>query len=125
MMERSELCNSLKGVATQYGFSHSTVLKAEALGGIAINELMSDFWSAIRSREKPNDIWSRRVGARARYVNSLISPNYLEQAQHAASSLGLRYRELRLLTDMISGMTDTFAIKTWRELGAIPHARRT
>jgi len=123
LMEHSTLCKALKGVAAQYGFSHSTVLKTEALGAVAIEELMSDFWSAIHSREKREDIWSRRLGARARYVYSLISPNYLEQAQYAASMIGLRYRELRLLTDMVSGTTDTFAIKTWRELGAIPHAR--
>jgi dGTPase len=127
LMEHSALCNALKGVAAQYGFSHSSVLKTEALGAVAIGELMSEFWDAICSREKQEDIRSKRTGARARYVYSLISPNYLEEAAQpgeAGHATGLRYRELRLLTDMVSGMTDTFAIKIWRELSAIPHARR-
>jgi dGTPase len=121
LMEHSPLCDALKGVAAQYGFSHSTVLRTEALGAVAIEELMSDFWNAIHSREKTDDIRSRREGARARYVYSLISPNYLEQA-HKPTSIGVRYSELRLLTDMVSGMTDTFAIKVWRDLKAIPYA---
>jgi dGTPase len=59
----------------------------------------------------------------------LISPNYIEEAVNSANLVGpassLRYRELRLLTDMASGMTDTFAMKLWKDLDAIPHADRT
>ena len=55
----------------------------------------------------------------------MISPNYVEDAVRSAKSDdsegGVRYRELRLLTDMISGMTDTFAIKLSREIKEVPN----
>jgi dGTPase len=89
---------------------------------------MSALWEAIVDRKVLDNLWSERRGARARYVFSMISPNYIEAAVEASRSSGaasgLRYRELRLLTDMVSGMTDTFAMKLWRELEAIADAGR-
>ncbi len=121
LMEKNALCDALKRIAQTYAFSHRRVLKTEAVGAVAIDGLMSAFWEAICSRKNTNDLLSSRIGARARFVYSMISPNYLEAAERAASSRGpssgMRYRELRLLTDMISGMTDTFALRVWRELG--------
>jgi dGTPase len=53
-------------------------------------------------------------------VFALISQNYIEDAMRAKDADGVvgsvRYRELRLLTDMVSGMTDTFTMKLWEEL---------
>ena len=127
-MEKSPLCDALKDVARRYGFRHPSVLKTEALGAAAINGLMSALWDAIVDRKELEDLWSDRRGARARYVFSMISPNYIEAAVEAGAPMGdlsmLRYRELRLLTDMVSGMTDTFAMKLWRELDAVPDAGR-
>ena len=67
---------------------------------------------------------SKRLEARESYAFSLISPNYLESACREAEATRSddrisRYHELRLLTDMISGMTDGFAINTWRKLQEI------
>ena len=126
LMQQSRLCDALKGVARQYAFSHRNVLRTEAIGAAAINVLMSDFWSAIHMREDWTNILSPRVGARARYIYSMISPNYLEEAncQVDGNAGAMRYRELRLLTDMVSGMTDTFALKTSRDLEAVPHVDR-
>jgi dGTPase len=62
LMEHSALWDALKGVAGQYGFAHSAVLKTEAIGAVAIHNLMAEFWNAIHSREKHEDIRSRRVG---------------------------------------------------------------
>ncbi|MFZ3203931.1 MAG: hypothetical protein WA161_08665, partial [Pseudomonas sp.] len=68
----------------------------------------------------------KRLGARAKYVFSLISPNYIEQADKPNNpsevAPGLRYRELRLLTDMVSGMTDTFAMRLWKDIKVMPDA---
>ena len=108
LMEKSPLCDALKDVARRYGFRHPSVLKTEALGAAAINGLMSALWDAIVDRKELEDLWSDRRGARARYVFSMISPNYIEAAVEAGAPMGdlsmLRYRELRLLTDMVSGM---------------------
>lgn len=127
LMQQSPLCNALKDVARRYAFSHREVLRTEAIGAVAIDTLMTAFWSGIHLREDQAKILSPRVGARARYVYSMISPNYLEEADSSAvGDAGImRYRELRLLTDMVSGMTDSFALKTWRDLEAVPHVART
>jgi len=124
LMEGSVLCDSLKELARRYAFTHRSVLKMEAVGAAAIDALMTDFWMAIHLRKVGDDILSERTNAKARYIYSLISPNYLEEAQHTddfrPTSLGMRYRELRLLTDMVSGMTDTFALNLWRTLKDVP-----
>ena len=51
LMDTSALCNALKAIARQYAFSNIGVLRMEAAGAAAINELMSFFWSAISDRE--------------------------------------------------------------------------
>lgn len=125
LMDSSALCTALKAIARKYAFENADVLKAEALGAAALDGLMSAFWEAISDRKKHEDIESRRVSARAKYIFSVISPNYVQEAAstvragHGAD--GLRYRELRLLTDMVSGMTDSFAMRLWGEIQKIPH----
>lgn len=124
LMDHSILCKALKLIAKQYAFSNSAVLRMEAFGAAAIDELMTFFWGAISDRENPDDIMSAPTSARGKYARSLISPNYVEDAVLSAKRLGeeggLRYRELRLLTDMVSGMTDTFAIKLWEKIQQVP-----
>ena len=128
LMDESQLCNTLKVVAQQNAFSHPTVLRTEAAGAAALDALLTALWDAISDRKEVEDLRSRRRSARASYVFSLISSNYIAQAVAAEDSpepaSGLRYRELRLLTDMVSGMTDTFAMKVWKDISAIPHADR-
>lgn len=120
LMDSSVLCAALKGVAQQYAFSNPKVLKMEALGAAAIHGLMSLFWSAIDNRKDYADLLSPRQNPVDKYVFALISPNYIESAVRAGDGVGaaasVRYRELRLLTDMVSGMTDSFTIKLWEEL---------
>lgn len=125
LMSGNGLCDTLKEIAITYAFSNPEVLRSEAMGAAAIDGLMTVFWSAIQNRKKPDDLMSKRLEARDRYAFSLISPNYLESAcreAHATHDGGRirRYHELRLLTDMISGMTDGFAINTWRKLSDVP-----
>lgn len=122
LMEGSALCDALKQLARQHAFGNPGVLRMEAKGAEAISGLMTAFWDAIHDRDpgKFDKILAGRRGARNKYVFSLISQNYLEDAVRSADAPGVagsvRYRELRLLTDMVSGMTDTFAISLWDEL---------
>jgi dGTPase len=126
LMDNSELCSALKKIAKRYAFNNPLVLRTEALGAAALDGLMCAFWSAISDRKDIGDIESRRRSARSSYIFSLISPNYVQQAcapdMPGSGANGLRYRELRLLTDMISGMTDTYAMRLWSEFQALPHA---
>lgn len=122
LMDDSVLCEKLKSLARQHAFGNPGVLRMEARGAEAIDGLMTAFWEAIHDRppEDFDDILARRSGAKNKYVFALISQNYLEDASRATNAGGIaasvRYRELRLLTDMLSGMTDTFTIKLWEEL---------
>ena len=126
LMDGSQLCDALKQIANAYAFNHTTVLKTEAFGAAALDGLMCAFWAAIADRKDIGNIESKKLSAHSKYIFSLISPNYIEQAISAAASAtgasGLRYRELRLLTDMASGMTDTFAMRLWNEIRHLPHA---
>lgn len=122
LMDSSDLCEKLKLLARQHAFGNPGVLRMEARGAEAIDGLMSAFWEAIHDRpaDKFGNILAQRSGAKNRYVFALISQNYLEDASRSGDGEGIaasvRYRELRLLTDMVSGMTDTFTIKLWDEL---------
>jgi dGTPase len=129
LMQDSALCDVMKDIAKKYAFANPAVLRSEAIGAAAIDGLMTIFWSAIQNRKKPEDLMSKRLEARDSYAFSLVSPNYLEAACREAQKSGgegrvRRYHELRLLTDMISGMTDGFAINTWQKLNDVPIINR-
>jgi len=125
LMEDYCLCKELKDIARSYSLNNTAVLRAESLGAIAIDGLMTELWQALSDRKEPDKLYSQRCTARSKYVFSLLSPNYIHQATLSLNSQNLRYRELRLLTDMISGMTDSFAVRLWNELSGIPHANST
>lgn len=128
LMDDSPLCEELKTVAQQNAFAHPAVLRAEAQGAAAVDDLMTALWEAISDRKDQPNLRSKRRSARAKYVFSLISPNYIEQAVISSKlegpASGQRYRELRLLTDMVSGMTDSFAMKFWKDVSSVRHADR-
>lgn len=129
LMDSCNLCGALKRIARTYAFNNPLVLKTEALGAAALDGLMCAFWSAITDRKDIENIESRKLSARSSYIFSLISPNYVQQANPEETRGGgrpeLRYRELRLLTDMVSGMTDTYAMRLWAEVRELPHADRS
>mgnify|MGYP001947169725 CR=1 FL=1 len=124
LLEESNLCKFLKDVAKDHAFSSPSVLKSEAIGAEAIGEILSFFWNSIRNREKIEDIKSRRTTAASKFAWSLVSPNYIEEADRCIGKdtpkKDIRYAEARLLTDMVSGMTDTFAMKLWNDIRALP-----
>jgi dGTPase len=47
-----------------------------------------------------------------------ISENYRRIAEAPTNRMPMRYRELQLITDMISGMSDSFALSLRRPLGS-------
>lgn len=124
LMDDSALCEFLKDIAKDHAFSNSEVLRSEAIGAVAIKEILSFFWDAISNRESRSNIRSRRTNAKSKFGWSLISSNYIEQAERSVNKStkaeSVRYAELRLLTDMVSGMTDTFAMKLWSSIRALP-----
>jgi dGTPase len=105
---------ALKDFAKKHVYSHRSVLEVELQGHRTIHALMDAFWKAIIDRENPDDINSKRLTPYSGYVYSRISENYRRAA--ISSKMPMRYKELQLITDMVSGMTDTLAIDLCKKL---------
>lgn len=112
----SALCKALKNFDRENAFSHKSVLEIELNGYNVINRLMDFLWIGISQREDFNDVGSARTSPFSAYVYSRISKNYRRVFEgnvtryHADDGLPIRYKEMQLLTDMVSGMTDRFCI---------------
>lgn len=109
------LWKALKAFAKSHIYNHRQVLEIELQGHKTIHGLMDVLWSAICDRDEPKEIDSRRPPLSS-YVYSRISENYRRVATSERNKMPLRYRELQLMTDMVSGMTDTFAISLLGDL---------
>jgi dGTPase len=115
LMKESALLKKLKSISQEYVFVVQDVRKIEADGFKIIGKLMDFYWHAITHREDVENLLSKRLDAKAAYGISKISDNYLQCAAKGkwiardGSFLPMRYRELRLLTDMMAGMTDGYA----------------
>lgn len=114
----SVLCNALKDFARAHAYASSAVLEIELQGANVIKGLMDEMWTAIADRESFAKLSSKRRSPKAGYVYSLISDSYRwyfeQEAQH--DRLPIRYKEAQLLTDMVSGMTDGFAVDLHRKI---------
>ena len=113
---------ALKKFNKQNAFSHRTVLEIELDGYNVINELMDFFWIGITERPSYLEVSGRRKSPFATYVYSRLSRNYRRVFEgnihqyRPEHTLPVRYREMQLLTDMISGMTDRFCLDLHSEL---------
>ena len=121
----SNLASSLREFDETYAYKNLSVLQKELTGFNAISELMTMLWSGIVERETFDAVSSKRKTPFARYAYGRISENYrrvfegkLPDSSFTAKPLPIRYREIQLLTDMISGMTDQYAIDLRDELRA-------
>ena len=116
----SELIAALKEFAKTHAYNSPSVLQIELQGARVIDGLMNLMWDAISDRESFSDLRSRRRAPQAAYIYSRISGSYRWHFENASehSGLPIRYREMQLLTDMISGMTDRFAVELHTELDA-------
>lgn len=116
------LRKQLKEFSKRHAYRHPSVLKVELDGYNVIKGLLDIFWAAIVDREDPSDPASTRNHPFSKYVYGCISENYrrvFESSDAQTTCLPMRYRECLLLTDMISGMTDGFAVDLYRELSAM------
>jgi dGTPase len=110
----SKLLAAFKAFARKHVYSHRSVIEVELEGHRTIHALMDDLWRAIVNRGSADFTKTRDAPPYDAYVYSRISENYRRVAQR--SQMPMRYRELQLMTDMISGMTDSFAVNIRREL---------
>jgi dGTPase len=124
LLDGCGLCALLKKMAYSYAFDSRGVRRVEADGSVAIAELMTFLWNAIEQRKDPKKLNSKRLTASAAYGWTLFSDNYKQNAirnhykDRDGNDLPMRYKELHLLTDMISGMTDGYLMDLHRSLKA-------
>jgi dGTPase len=107
------LRKNLKDFALKHAYNHRMVLELELNGYNVIRELMDIFWAAISDIADPAQPGTQRRHPFTRYIYGSISENYRRVYE---SSKGSRYDECVLLTDMISGMTDSYAMNLHEEL---------
>ena len=112
----SKLCELLKKFDKDHAYVHRSVLEVELTGYNTIRGLMDFLWEAIYQRKKPEVLGSRRSTPFASYAYNRISENYRRIFEDESNLCPVRYKELQLLTDMISGMTDSFALSLYDEL---------
>ena len=108
------LLAALKKSNRQHAYQHRSVLRVELTGFSVIHGLMDAFWYAIRTREH-QDPASPRSTPLAEYIFERISENYRRVFLSEQNPMPLRYRELQLVTDMVSGMTDRYALRLFDE----------
>ena len=116
------LRKALKTFGFRQAYTHRSVLKVELLGYNVLRRLMDIFWDAIVNRADENKLDSQRKHPFSRFVYGRISENYrraFERPNEEARKLPVRYRECLLLTDMISGMTDSYAVDLQNELDSL------
>jgi dGTPase len=118
----ANICSVLKTFNKENTFSHKTILEVELNGYNTINRLMDFLWMGISDREEYRDPESKRKSPFSSYVYGRISKNHRRifegeiKSYHKDIHLPIRYREMQLLTDMISGMTDQFCIDLHNDL---------
>jgi dGTPase len=121
------LNGALKKFSLSYGYRHRGVLEEELRGHNVLHGLMDMLWRGISERRlfEPLDASERenfRLTPFASYAYQRISENYRRvfegrvPTRRETDLLPVRYRELLLLTDMVSGMTDGFAGDLYQEL---------
>jgi dGTPase len=99
-----------------HAYRHKSVLSVEAVGYKTIFGLMDMLWRAITERQNIKELGSPRKTPFLRYAYERISENYRRQFEATDNKMPMRYKEAQLLTDMISGMTDSFAVNLLEDL---------
>lgn len=113
------LVEELKRVAGKYCFSNKEVIALELVGDNVINGLLDKFViPLIKCKEKPK---SKTYEGK---IYSLFSNNFIYVCLHNIECEGHQkefsetsmYERLLLVTDYISGMTDSYAVNLYKQL---------
>lgn len=101
------LCKHLKSFDLEHGYKNKSVLKLELEGSNYIQSTMDMLWTAISDSEE-NTLFNK-------YVMSRISENY-QRVYKKNNTKDSSYPKAQLLSDFISGMSDSFLISIHDEL---------
>lgn len=109
-------CEELKNFDRANGYNHKSVLSLELDGFNTIKAIMDVLWEAIIDRVEVDNLKKKRKNPLSAYVYSRISENYRRIFEDENNKLPIRYKEAQLLTDMISGMTESYAISFYKDM---------
>lgn len=113
----SELKEFLKDQAKEYVYCNSEVLTLELVGDSVISGLLDLFIDAVTNH---NDVFLYKTKREKLY--NLISPNFChvfkldENGKKRDEGNISLYDKLQLVTDFISGMTDSYAVNLYQKL---------
>lgn len=132
----SGLCKELKRFAREHAYNARAVKEIELRGDNLLRSLLSYLWRAIiecsLDRKKFGNI-ANALGSPAstpfgEFVYSHISRNYVARFESALvgtpTPSDARYHQLLLLTDMISGMTENFALDLFEKFERLKDDRK-
>lgn len=119
--DAKSLCDGLQKCSLNHAFRHKSVLEIELKGHNIIHSLMDMMWPAIVMRGDPLETkgFMDEVGVFEKYVYNRISENYRRVFEDKDNTLPLDYKRCQLLGDMISGMTDSYAVDLEGELRSL------
>jgi len=98
----ADLVQCCQEINRRHVYCSRETLKLELMGRKIIHDLMNVFWEGIDLGREDTKILPGRAFA-------LLSHNYRLAFEEASKALPESYCKMRLLTDYISGMTDTYA----------------
>ncbi len=130
------LCTALKMFDRTRGYLHRSVLQLELRGSNYITNLMDMLWIGIHGHKTKKERDGERESASTdnlfvsreeylsdtpfgRYAYGTISENYRRVFEDPANTLPILYKEAQLLTDAISGMTDSYLMRLHDELKSL------
>lgn len=119
LLDKSAACHladALRDFDINHAYRAPQVLLLESQGFNVINELMDMLWIGITDRKDNNDVSSKRLKPFSILAYSLISENYRRVYASPTNKEPVQYKDAQLLTDMISGMTDQFALDLHKTL---------
>ena len=117
--EASKLRDVFKELSV-YNFSNIKVLKCELLGQEVLSYLHNTFYNALFSKEICLNGKLNRKSKEFK-IYSLISKNYIDKACNEGEEFPTdNYKKFMLITDYVSGMTDTYALNLYQELTGKP-----
>lgn len=94
-------------------YNTKEVLKLELTGDKIISVLLDEFTKAISSPKR------NKKGSKEEKLYHIISSNYRFLMEKYPDGENVLYNQLRLVTDFICGMTDTYALDLYRSISAI------
>lgn len=118
--EAEQLRKTLKEFSFTHGYTHKSVLALELEGFNTLRGLMDMLWFSIDAMAGKTTSEQKKQHPFARYVFTRISENYRRTFESSTKAgnfeFPLWYYKCQLLTDMVSGMTDSYAINLFQEL---------